>query len=340
MEKERIPSHDLILFDWLTVRIRNMEVSELVDLLGMTDCKWEEFPHGRHGYRHQITVSGVTILSDGWSDDMGICLEMSGTGCRYYESYGRNDWGGLLAFCVMDTSKDSDIKLTRLDVAFDDHSGILDIDRLHVDTAEQSYVSRSRVWKITYGSAGTSLYYGSDQSNTLIRIYDKAAERGFDDLHWIRVELQLRDEIAQGFASGFMQRDLGVQFRGVLKRYLRFCVPSEDTNKTRWATADYWEALLNSVSAIRCWECPGVDYNMENLDNYVFGSAGNAILTYIRSYGVPALVHRLLKGFDPARYPAKYERLLEHRQDTVGNVKYLNLMDLFEEWGGRIEESC
>lgn len=339
MEKERIPDHNLILFDWLSVRIRNMDVIELVELLGMTDCKWDELEYGRHGYRHQITVSGVTILSDGFRDDMGICLEMSGSGCRYYESYGRNDWGGLISFCVSDTSKNSDIKLTRLDVAFDDHSGILDIDRLHADTAEQFYVSRSRNWKITYGSKGTSLYYGSDQSNSLIRIYDKAAERGFDpeEVHWIRLEMQLRDEIAQGFAKGFLERDLGEQFRGVLKRYLRFCVPSEDSNKARWATAPYWEELLESVSAIRCWESPGVEYNMENLDHFVFGSAGNGILTYIRAYGVPALVKRLLKQHDPSKYPKKYERLLDDRLHETGQLRYLSLMDLFDEWGGKCE---
>lgn len=336
MEKERIPSENLILFDWLSVRVRNMSVFDLVDLLGMTDCKWEQFDYGRNGYRHQITVGGVTILSQGHREDMGILLEMSGQGCRYYETYGRNDWGGLLQFCLSDAS---DINLTRLDVAFDDHTGLLDIHRLHADTAEQSYVSRSRTWKVTYGSKGTSLYYGSDQSNTLIRIYDKAAERGFDpeELHWVRVEMQLRDNIAQGFADGFLCRDLGEQFCGVLKRYLRFCVPSEDTNKSRWATAPYWDEFLGAVSAIRCWESPGVEYNMENLDHFLFGTAANGLLTYIRAYGVPALMKRLLKQHDPDRYPKKYERLLDNRLHETGQLRYLSLMDLFDEWGGRSE---
>ncbi|MBQ1233185.1 MAG: replication initiation factor domain-containing protein, partial [Clostridia bacterium] len=40
------------------------------------------------------------------------------------------------------------------------------------------------------------IYHGSPKSNMYIRIYDKAAERDLEGIHWIRVEMQMRDEIA------------------------------------------------------------------------------------------------------------------------------------------------
>ena len=85
--------------------------------------------------------------------------------------------------------------ITHLDVVFDDHTGILDIERIAQDTQEQRFVSRMKYWEVVRSSGGISCQIGSPKSKILVRIYDKAAERGFTDgRHWVRVELQLRDK--------------------------------------------------------------------------------------------------------------------------------------------------
>ena len=70
-------------------------------------------------------------------------------------------------------------------------------------------------------SGGTSCQIGSPKSKVLVRIYDKAAERGLaDGRHWVRVELQLRDKRAEEFLK--IPMCIGKAFAGVLLNYLLF----------------------------------------------------------------------------------------------------------------------
>lgn len=54
-----------------------------------------------------------------------------------------------------------------------------------------------------------------------------------------------------------------------------------DSNKRRWPVADYWAVLLGSARRIQLYEKPGTDYNLYNLEEYVFRQAGNAISTWL-----------------------------------------------------------
>ena len=160
---------------------------------------------------------------------------------------------------------------------------------------------------VQYGSEGTTIYHGSPKSNMYIRIYDKAAERNLENVHWIRVELQMRDEIASGFVDGLMIHPVGVQFRGVLHNYLRYVVPEPDTNMSRWPMADYWSQLLEGVQRIRCWSAPGVEYNEMRLSNYIINQVGNALDCYLYIFGQEDLIREL--GKRSIRKSPKYERL-------------------------------
>lgn len=305
LEKERIPDYDILLVDYLTFTLRGFDLETVIDLLGLNGVNWEQIDRYMNGYPHRKFFGGISVMYGG-TDEMGICVSMSGQGCRTYETYGANDFFGLFVLIC----NNSDVNITRLDIAFDDHSGILDLDRLRVDTDMGYYLSKSRKWTIEYGSDGCTLYFGSKKSNMLIRIYDKAAERGFGpDVHWIRTEIQMRDEIALGFARGLMTVDLGTQFRGVLHNYLRFVEPSEDSNKSRWPLTDYWDKLLAGVAKIRCWSSPGVEYNMANLENFVVQQAGSAIDTYLRVWGPQRLIQKIRERNVPLS--PKYKRLLD-----------------------------
>ena len=62
-------------------------------------------------------------------------LEMSGQGCRAFESFGTGNYEALFQE-VLDNP--SEMNLTRLDVAFDDHGGLLDIGQAAEDTITES----------------------------------------------------------------------------------------------------------------------------------------------------------------------------------------------------------
>lgn len=186
-----------IIYDWVSITSKIHSTDDFIRLLGLKSVTWETVK-GAHGYHDRLYWSSISIHYNG-RDDMGIWLEMSGQGCRAFETFGSGDYAALFEE-VLDNPEEMNI--TRLDVAFDDHSGLLDIEKVCKDTEEGLFVGRFNDWQVTHGSGGSSVLHGSRSSEILIRIYDKAAERGFTDGdHWVRVELQLRRERARAFLS-------------------------------------------------------------------------------------------------------------------------------------------
>ncbi len=312
-----LPKENLILFDYLTFTIKeDWTPNQVIQFLGLEDVAWDQMEKGLRGYRRRMHSGNISILYDG-ADNMGICVDMSGSGCRYFETYSTRSWDDLFADLLWYQSQDL-ANISRLDAAFDDHTGILDIDVLRDDTDDHLYVSRSRTWKVEYGSAGTTIYHGSPKSNMYIRIYDKAAEQGIEDAHWIRVEMQMRDEIALGYMKGLHVGD-GVQFRGVLHNYLRYVVdPGDDSNMSRWPLADYWEELLEAVQRIRCWSAPGVNYTVFHLQNLIINQMGNALDCYLTIFGTEDLIEQL--GKRAIRQSPKYEKLKQQHQRLLDRM--------------------
>lgn len=189
-----------ILIDWVSITSKIHGTGDLIELLGLDDpgIVWENVK-GAHGYRDRLYWNSISIHYNG-SDDMGIWLEMSGQGCRAFETYSKHKSFDILFDEVLNNPEEMNI--TRLDLAFDDHKGLLDINEICEDVEDQSYISKFRGWQVTRSDGGDSVTLGSRSSEVLIRIYDKAAERGFDDgRHWIRVEIQLRRERARAFLA-------------------------------------------------------------------------------------------------------------------------------------------
>lgn len=310
-----VSTENLILFDWLTFTSHADSPETVMQLLGLKDVPWQKMDRGRNGYRQRYFFENISILYDG-AENMGVCVDMSGTGCRAFETYSKISWDELMQILYFSSG---DYNVTRLDMAFDDHTGILDIDELRDDTDSHMYVSRSRTWKVEYGSSGTTIYHGSPKSNMYIRIYDKAAERDLQDCHWIRVEMQMRDEIATGFIDGLMIHPVGDQFRGVLHNYLRYVVdPGTDENMSRWPMADYWSELIGGIQQIRCWSAPGVEYNEFHLSNYIINQAGNALDCYLKIFGMEDLIREL--GQRSVKMSPKYLRLLAKYKELKRGV--------------------
>lgn len=303
-------SENVMLFDWVTLSYKGEDPQTFIDLLGMRGANWEPMVKGRNGYRQGIFFGNISILYDGLPG-MGICLDMSGQGCRSFEEFGTGDFEGLFHLARTDER----FHLARLDVAFDDHSGILNMNQLFHDTDDQEYVSKFRrsmlEKEFNDGRPGITIYHGSKKSDILIRIYDKAAERGLpEDKHWVRVEMQLRDDRALAFAMSDLTP--GDTFLGVLVNYVRYVEPDgEDSNKWRWPMKDYWAELIGAVGRVRLFVKPGIEYNIMQLDNFVFSQAGNAISASIQIHGVNDFLHKL------------------HERETTNNPKYERLVHLY-----------
>lgn len=310
MEKQ-VKQENIILIDWLTFTTSIWSEHDLLDMLGLNDINWEDRDCYRYGYRHMRTYGGMSILSDGHQESMGICIEFSGQGCRSFESFSSLGWIPLFKILL---DEYNEFRITHIDLAYDDHTGILDLDRLLDDTDEHLYRSRSKWWKVEYGSTGTTIYHGSPQSKIRCRIYDKAMERGCDDgTHWVRVELVLRDENATGAIRSILDKgEIGKTFGGILSNYLVYCEPSNDSNRSRWPVADYWSKLIDGAAAIHIAAQPGVDYNVFRLESFLREQAGGAIQTWIQIAGLDSL-----------------EELTRDRRNKL-NPKHKSLIDQFQ----------
>lgn len=237
---------------------------------------------------------------------MGVWVEMSGQGCRAFESISQLGWPGLFSFI-----SESGLKITRLDVAFDDHTGILHMRDIIEDTQDGNFVSRSDYWETVLSSKGSTVQIGSPQSKVLVRIYDKARERHCEEgTHWNRVELQLRDDRAIQFTR--LRLPIGEAFSGVLLNYLRYVIPDgEDSNRWRWPMRPYWLDMLEVLTPISIYTAPGLEYNVDRCREYVVNQAGNAIDCLIKIYGLN-----------------EFRTMIDNRS-TSTNPKYENLVQQY-----------
>lgn len=113
-----------------------------------------------------------------------------------------------------------------------------------------------------------------------------------------------------------MQLKIGERFAGVLENYLRFIdeLDGFDANRWRWPMKPYWARLLDGASRIRLYEKPGSDYNMINLENFVFKQAGNAIYTYLETHTMEQFMEGLRRR--GTQLSPKYKSLLAQYRQT------------------------
>lgn len=294
---------NIILYDWVSITSKVHSVQDIKRLIGMESVPWVA-GNGSHGFPYAEYYECIKIHFG--RDDGYVWLEMSGQGCRAFETYGNGDYE-LLFYEVIQNPGEA--KITRLDVAFDDQTGIICMDKLCSDTRNGNFISRFANWQIIEGNKDASVCHGSMQSELYLRIYDKALERGYKDgRHWIRIELQLRRDRALQFIQ--QAGDIGTKFCGVLVNYVRYVEPDGlDQNKWRWPMLDYWAALCETAVKISLYVKPGTDYNLGNLNNFVFKMGGNAVDSAIKIYGIDGFLE-LLKEFKPRPNP-KYTKLVE-----------------------------
>ena len=274
-------AENIVIYDWLSFTSKIHTPQELIDALGLSHVSWTQ-TKGAHGYRDRLYFNSISIHYNG-REDMGVWVEMSGQGCRAFESFSAVGWERLFLFI-----RDNGLKITRLDVAYDDHTGILPMNRIVQDTQRGFFISRSEYWEIVLSSKGSTVQIGNPQCKVLIRIYDKAAERKCEPgTHWIRCEIQLRDDRAAQFTK--IPLPIGEAFAGVLLNYLRYVESSDDANKWRWPMTDYWRDLVEDAQQISIYRTPGIEYNVERLKNLVVNQWGNAIDCMIQLIGINGL---------------------------------------------------
>lgn len=239
-------TNNTITIDYVTFVWDTKTVSEAIHALGLSASTWTT-KAGHYPYAHIQQAGNISIAYDNY-DERGVFVTLTSQGCREFENNSSIGWTDLFGII-----RGGEGHMTRLDIAFDDRTGLLDMQQMKHDRNAANYRSllsytaehRSHKENIM----GMSLYFGAKGSNTNIRIYDKDAEQGGLGTHWIRVELQLRD----AYADTVVKSGLSIPciFSSVLKKYLVFLQPNPtDSNKCRWPVAPYWNTLLEGAQTL------------------------------------------------------------------------------------------
>lgn len=241
---ERVERASEALIDWLEWTEHETSVDEVCSLLA-TD--WTEGDRGAMGYLRSRVSQGVSVFYQG-RPGMGVHVRVPGAACRALEASGVVvDWelflGRLLA---------RGRSLTRLDVALDDRSGSITVDRCYRELKAGHVVDRFRkrsAPEYMDGLGNTesrSLYFGSAKSDLFVRVYDKGKETNTPG-PWTRVEVESRNDHATALACLLTMADRGersVRLGALLLAYVDFKEPGRDSNRSRWATASWWSDFV------------------------------------------------------------------------------------------------
>lgn len=288
-------NENCILIDWFAASTRCHTPEKLVKHLGLPISSFMH-TYGFYGYADRLYFGGISIHYNLKNDDEqnSVLLEMSGQGCRQFET--SSGVGFMQLFCEV---SNGDFNITRLDIAYDDidhnGNGLLDIGKIARYTSHQRFVTKWGGGNVmdSFRVAGNNepmvhaltVQFGSRQSKILLRIYDKAQERGGFDYHWVRAEIVFKRERAAAFIGEVLNgKPIGEIYAGVMCNYLRF-IKRDHSRKERCTVIEWWERFLNYAEKIRLFSPKTVEYNLERVKNYVLNQAGNCIDTYIACVG-------------------------------------------------------
>ena len=104
---------NLIIYDWLSFTSKLHDPLLIVDVLGLSHVPWETIK-GARGYQDRLYFNCISIHFNG-RDDMGVWCEMSGQGCRAFETLSSLQDGWETLF---ETIAQQKMNITRLDVAY------------------------------------------------------------------------------------------------------------------------------------------------------------------------------------------------------------------------------
>lgn len=263
--------------------------SDICERFGLEDMQFED-RGGYHGYTKSHWYNGIVIAYDppNREGDQGtIHLNMSGSGCRTYETHRPDlEWAGWIRD-LQDTY--SSFHCSRLDIACDTYA-LLDVTTIQKWTRKEWYKSQWRTYLIQEGTAENSVVWGSAKSDFRLRIYDKTLERrrvvpNPDEVPegWVRAEYQLRNDAAASFLREWLStNNISAAYFGIMRNQLIYTKNYDGKNADRLSMPHWWSVFLGNYQQIKMAYPGGVEYNLQQLEKYLFHQAASSIKTYLK----------------------------------------------------------
>lgn len=265
-----------VLIDWLTFTVKGKSVREVIEVfLGFDPSLFVATGFCMNSYQQVYRFSDIFVMDcpheNSYFQNMGVCVSMSGNGCRTFERFTCYSDAPFLSLFKLIRANDCNV--TRLDIACDDLSGALDMDRI-IDKVQRNEINSRMTKRDIHQSldgsskAGSTVYIGAPSSDFRFRIYDKALEQGTEG-HWVRVEMVLKQDNAFSFvlhiASGACVGKLAAQ---VLNDKLSF-IERDDSNISRCSVSGWWADFVEEVSSLQLSSRATVHHPIEHVDAWV-----------------------------------------------------------------------
>lgn len=240
---------------------------------------------GFYGYKYSRWYNGIVYC---WGNQSHVYVQLSGSGCRTFEILNP----GIVWEQWLDELRSTLVSfhLARLDVAFDTF-GALKLPIIISATQRQKFISRWNTYLVNDGNREQSVIWGSSKSDCRFRIYDKTLERSkalrsSEEVprDWVRLEFQFRNKMAAAFLREWLAcKDLSFTYFGVLRQKLLYVQSYDGIHSDRAVVYPWWSRLIEDYPRIKLACRVGAEYNLQNLESYVYDQAGSSIKALLKA---------------------------------------------------------
>jgi hypothetical protein len=184
-----------------------------------------EEKRGILNYNRRYPMTAGSLMLHTERPEQKIMIDIPGEGCAKYREMGITDYD------MLDYVRNSDARIARLDIALDwyGQGSPLDIRDAHNQGKTRTgirntteVVERSGNGKI----AGTTVYFGSNTSDSRVRVYNKRAQMQ-TDYPWLRVEATIKGEKAVSALNALLGRSIDDAGRAIIRSII-------DTQSVQW----------------------------------------------------------------------------------------------------------
>ncbi len=294
-----------VLIDWLTFSVKKDGPNEVIrDYLGLDPSLFQGTGYGLLGYNKVLRFSDICVCYDPRENDyfksMGVCVSMSGNGCRAFETMSKLTYEGAkdkqgtqsIAFPALFQllMADETANISRIDIACDDREGYLDMDKIIDKTRSNEINSRMLRRTINFSlngadKAGATVYIGAPSSDFRVRIYDKALEQGVEG-HWVRVELVMRSENAKAFVEEMANaKNVGKLAAQVINDKFSF-IERDDSNISRCTVCGWWADFVDELETVRLVARCVIQHGIDHVRNWVESQVGPSLYVLMKTIGI------------------------------------------------------
>src|SRR5699024_8876425 len=274
------------MIDYLRVSFKTHNVDLIIEnVLHLKKEYMEHKESGFYGYIGTYQLDNIKVFYSHDIDERGTLIELSGTGCRQFETFLKTrkvTWYDFLREC-----KESGGKFPRLDISIDDKKTYFEIPMLFDKIRNGEAISRFK--KTNYNGSlsmedgeqgGTTLYFGSNKHSAVylcfykknyenVEKYNKPVEEYGD---WNRYELRFKNDRANAVVTELISSESMLPIaKGIIKNYLRFVEKDESVkpNRSVWKTSHFWEVVLGDVEKLPIYTKPQEDFYEKSRNWYM-----------------------------------------------------------------------